>query len=150
VSDDPAWAYQDPDLPEQLSRLKSRSVVRVLLLYKHTLLRDIVVRLLEEEEGIELLDTCLVEDWSKDPPEQLLKSLQPDVVLMDHAIARLPENFGDTSLGDGHGGAQRQDVSRIVVVSVVNPTAIIYHKQLVHNFTLNDLLAASTKFDDLG
>lgn len=111
----------------------SARTVRAVVVYQHTLLRDIAVRLLTKA-GVEVAATISATDLGLAE----VVALQPDVVVVDRAAAGGVQTLCQSSLQVGQAGSAQ----RIVLIGLADSTMIVCHRRLVVEATAQNLVEA--------
>lgn len=109
------------------------SAIRALVVYEHALLRDIAMRVLSNA-GVEVVAAISSDSLNMAD----VRSLQPDVVVVDRAA----EHFVESLCRDRLFGQEPRPAARVVVIGLTESTMVIYCRRLIVDATADNLVEA--------
>ena len=108
------------------------SPASVIVIYRHTLLRDILTRILSEA-GISVVAVIPVDQLG----ESSLQDLDSDVIVLDEAMAA---TFGMVNQAI-MSSPRPVSVTKLIAMGVGDLITICYHKEVIHGAGIEDLIA---------
>ncbi len=108
-------------------------VVRVLIVYKHAFLRDLVTRVLDSAD-VDIVAAIRPEDFSP----FLVDALKPQAIVVDQAAFEGGDSFGQAAVL----GASPDTPLRVVVISLSDTNMLVWRKQVVTHADVQKLIDA--------
>lgn len=108
-------------------------VVRVLIVYKHAFLRDLVTRVLDGAD-MDIVAAIRPEDFSP----FLVDALKPQAIVVDQAAFDSGDTFGHAAVL----GASPDTPRRVVVISLSDTNMLVWRKQVVTDADVQKLISA--------
>jgi chemotaxis response regulator CheB len=108
-------------------------VVRVLIVYKHAFLRDLVTRVLDSTD-VDIVAAVRPEDFSP----FLVDALKPQAIVVDQAAFESGDAFGHAAVL----GASPDTPLRVVVISLSDTNMLVWRKQVVTDADVEKLISA--------